>query len=1060
MAPATETLNLLRQYGLDPDPSQIIADGNVRRCPDTEKPGDRDSGWFVIHSLPNGRVVCTYGSWRRGEKDTKAVGEGGPLTDEERAELERLFEARKAEKARAAEIAAGEAAWIYSEETLPTEGHAYLSRKGVSSHGLRVMRSGSPYKRSGQLVIPIRNLAGAITSLQFIDRRGGKRFLAGGNVDQPVFWIGDPDEAETIALVEGYATGASVHQATGWPVAVCFNAGGLVRVAKAIRGHFPRPVIVVAGDNDKTTSETADNPFIAFGETNETAKTLANPGLEAAQQAARACRGVAVTPPETGDWNDVHARDGIEAVRAALVPIADRERSRNTIRRGVSLERGQAEIAAAIETFLIGTAARWDNETEPPIGLVRSTTGSGKSHLIRRHAAEFVRATGKRLVVAVPMHKLGEEYAEAFEVEHGMTAGVWRGLDQIDPEGNGDETMCLEPDLSDAAHKAGVPLADVCRECPSRGACGYIRQQNLDPRPMVWIVPHTTLFRARPKAIGEIGALVVDEDPSGQGVDENGKALAVDELEREIEAGAFGADRIAAETARLAVLEALRVAPDGPLTRKGLDGLDRGILDDLHRLAWNEKDRPEIKGKPKGEILATLRDAAERFNPRLPLLFRRLAEFLESGDDQAARITVRREMFVPQMGTVRGVRITGRSEIGKGWHVPTLIADATAQEAILREFWPGVALLADVEIEAPHQRVIRVDYSASKARLLESNGASDRRNQSRRNNLARLHRLLEVRCFQCWPATAALIANKAVLEALEAYGPLPKNLETGNFNGTRGLDRWRDVRVLFVVGRTKPDQAVSEAQARALTGRWDCPEMAEAVAWSICQAELLNGAIGRARGIRRTADNPVDVWIVNNEALPIEADMTLSWEQAQPTPAELMEARGVRLDGPTSAKGYWAVVAAVLPDLFETPDAARDAHKSRAVLSRGETSIGTISIDIPPRERWGLFKVRPPGSRYFVQAAVHPGRQALLRAVLEMKMEPLETAPAPVQAIEKQPEPQPIRRRWDGRWPPPGEVETIAGRFVAFGETIEGVPDLVGRVPPSWIDALRPTPPP
>jgi putative DNA primase/helicase len=43
-----------------------------------------------------------------------------------------------------------------------------------------------------------------------------------------------------LLLAEGYAT-ASLHEATGHPVAVAFDAGNLVHVAKALRALYPGP---------------------------------------------------------------------------------------------------------------------------------------------------------------------------------------------------------------------------------------------------------------------------------------------------------------------------------------------------------------------------------------------------------------------------------------------------------------------------------------------------------------------------------------------------------------------------------------------------------------------------------------------------------------------------------------------------------------------------------------------------------------------------------------------------------------------------------------------------
>ena len=41
-----------------------------------------------------------------------------------------------------------------------------------------------------------------------------------------------------VLVAEGYATAASLHMATGFPVAVAFDAGNLVHVAKALRARY------------------------------------------------------------------------------------------------------------------------------------------------------------------------------------------------------------------------------------------------------------------------------------------------------------------------------------------------------------------------------------------------------------------------------------------------------------------------------------------------------------------------------------------------------------------------------------------------------------------------------------------------------------------------------------------------------------------------------------------------------------------------------------------------------------------------------------------------------
>jgi putative DNA primase/helicase len=91
-----------------------------------------------------------------------------------------------------------------------------------------------------------------IHSLQFIGPDGVKRFLTGGRVTGCYFSIGNPKGAAALCIAEGFATGATIHEATGYPVAVAFNAGNLGAVAKTLRGKFPDLPLILCGDFDKS----------------------------------------------------------------------------------------------------------------------------------------------------------------------------------------------------------------------------------------------------------------------------------------------------------------------------------------------------------------------------------------------------------------------------------------------------------------------------------------------------------------------------------------------------------------------------------------------------------------------------------------------------------------------------------------------------------------------------------------------------------------------------------------------------------------------------------------
>ncbi len=137
--------------------------------------------------------------------------------------------------------AAKAAAKIWHKAKPAPANHPYLVRKRVTAHGTRIHK--------GALLIPVREGA-ALHSLQFIDGDGTKRFLTGGRKRGCYYSIGKPEGAIALCIAEGFATGASIHQATGYLVAVAFDAGNLEPVALTLRAKFPTLPIVLCADDD------------------------------------------------------------------------------------------------------------------------------------------------------------------------------------------------------------------------------------------------------------------------------------------------------------------------------------------------------------------------------------------------------------------------------------------------------------------------------------------------------------------------------------------------------------------------------------------------------------------------------------------------------------------------------------------------------------------------------------------------------------------------------------------------------------------------------------------
>lgn len=177
-----------------------------------------------------------------------------------------MRQARDEEAARVQAGAAERARRLWDGAKPATDDHPYLRAKGVHAFGLRTLRD--------QLMIPARDTDGRLCTLQFIGPDGSKRFLTGGRIKGCYYAIGLP--RGVLLLAEGYATSATLHQATGHAVAACFNCGNLLPVARALRAKLPHIQIVVAADNDINTT--------------------GNPGLTAARAAARAVAGCVAVP--------------------------------------------------------------------------------------------------------------------------------------------------------------------------------------------------------------------------------------------------------------------------------------------------------------------------------------------------------------------------------------------------------------------------------------------------------------------------------------------------------------------------------------------------------------------------------------------------------------------------------------------------------------------------------------------------------------------------------------------------------------------------------------------
>lgn len=281
----------------------LILDGKVQRC---NRDGKRSkSAWYVGWSKPFTIVVA--GDWRTGEKWEYKGHEKARLSREDKAaikdQLRRAREAAEAQRLRDRDAAARRAAGALS--VASTGGsHAYLDRKMVKAFGVSFL--------DGAVIIPVRDVdKGELHGYQRILESGKKLFAAGQRVAGCAHRIDGNDER--VFICEGYATGASIHMATGSEVWCAFNAGNLVDVAREVRRQRPEAAITVAGDNDQWTP--------------------GNPGKAKAAEAAEVALGAVVLPAfqtdtdRPTDFNDLHCREGLDVLRAQLGTVVGLEKA-------------------------------------------------------------------------------------------------------------------------------------------------------------------------------------------------------------------------------------------------------------------------------------------------------------------------------------------------------------------------------------------------------------------------------------------------------------------------------------------------------------------------------------------------------------------------------------------------------------------------------------------------------------------------------------------------------------------------------------------------------------
>ncbi|WP_151761995.1 primase-helicase zinc-binding domain-containing protein [Acinetobacter seifertii] len=196
------------------------------------------------------------------------------VTDEDRKRWREKAEQQRIQaeidERKAQEAAAKRAKRMWASKSVDRD-CPYLDRKQVKNHGCKI-------NGKGNLCVPLFDVDGNIWNMQEIHADGYKPYLSGGRVNDCFYVIGQIKEPyQIVCIAEGYATAASIYEATGYTTIVAFQSGNIDKVGIAVRSRYPELQLVYCADDDSHSSPP-------------------DAGLKAANKAVAATGGIVILP--------------------------------------------------------------------------------------------------------------------------------------------------------------------------------------------------------------------------------------------------------------------------------------------------------------------------------------------------------------------------------------------------------------------------------------------------------------------------------------------------------------------------------------------------------------------------------------------------------------------------------------------------------------------------------------------------------------------------------------------------------------------------------------------
>ena len=647
------------------------------------------------------------------------------------------------------------------------------------------------------------------------------------------------------------------------------------------------------------------------------------------------------------------------------------------------------------------------NAPLPPIAHAACIdTGVGKTKIVIEELAIWLKQGAREPVVyATPRHKLNERIEEQFAA-HGINARIYRGRSADDPLRPA-QAMCLNLPAVRLAERCHAEVATTCckrkkQRCPYFDQCGYQRQLRSRGGVQVWIVAADALFHVQ-EALGEPIAVIVDEalwQKGIRGVDASEEfdwSVAIDSISNTPPPPWTHANISNYKTLkqneflhlRHKLATALRNHPNnGGVDRKHLDAqfLDGTRCSHALGLEWARvPELPLEPGMPDYKFQAllnnhTLIDSIQHAR-RVIRIWEAARELLNNAD-----IEVSGRLTLKQDNGQRIIEWRGISNISKQFTLPTLLLDATLPSlSVLQVYRPRADIVADIKVELP---------TCVRVRQLLGTPTSSRKLDCKKR-LAEIRRYILARYLELGRPRTLVICQEKVETWLKTSG-LPNNINIEHFNNITGIDDYRDVPLLLLIGRTAPGPQAMEALSAALTGKCPTPATArgngfrwydevkrgirlrngsgiatwgdqhpdpevEAIRWQIHEGELVQ-AFGRGRAVNRTAQTPLEADLLLDTCIPVTVDEVERWR----VPSLLIETaiEGVMLTAECDLMKVW-------PHLWPNRTAATRTIKAGVPTLPGFEPVEYQLVGPKMKQRIGYFdRAIIPDPRAWLEANI------------------------------------------------------------------------------------------